>query len=70
MGVLDVCLLLFIPYPGLYNKTHIQSVYKAIKRIYIYICVYIIIFHFLLGNFTVDVVKVFACNIVVIEFEL
>ena len=31
MGVLDVWLLLHIPYPGLYNKTHIQSVYNAIR---------------------------------------
>ena len=32
MGVLDVSLLLYIPYPGLYNKTHIQSVYNVIRR--------------------------------------
>ena len=30
--MLDVWLLLCIPYPGLYNKTHIQSIYRAIKR--------------------------------------
>ena len=32
MGVLDVWLLSYIPYPGLYDKTHIQSVYNVIRR--------------------------------------
>ena len=32
MGVLNILLLLYIPYPGLYNKTHMQSVYNAIRR--------------------------------------
>ena len=32
MGVLDVWLLLYIPYPGLYNKTPIQSVYNQFKE--------------------------------------
>ena len=32
MGVLDGWLLLNIPNPGLYFKTHIQSVYNAIRR--------------------------------------
>ena len=32
MGVLDVWLLFFVPYPGLYNKTHLQSVYNEIRR--------------------------------------
>ena len=32
MGVLDMWLLLYIPFPGLYIKTHMQSVYNAIKR--------------------------------------
>ena len=32
MGVLDVWLLLYIPVPGLDNKTHIQDVYNAIRR--------------------------------------
>ena len=32
MGVLDVWLLLYIPYPGLYNKTHIQNIYNAMRR--------------------------------------
>ena len=32
MEVVDVWLLLYIPYPGLYNKTHIQSVSNAIRR--------------------------------------
>ena len=32
MGVLDIYLLLYISYPGLYNKTHIQSVYSVIRR--------------------------------------
>ena len=32
MGVLDVWPLLYILYPGLYNKTHIQSVYNAVRR--------------------------------------
>ena len=30
--MLDVWLLLYILYPGLYNKTQIQSVYNAIRR--------------------------------------
>ena len=32
MGALDVWLLLYIPYPGLYNETHIQSVHRVSKR--------------------------------------
>ena len=32
MGVLDVWLLLYIPYPGLYNKIHIKIEYNAIRR--------------------------------------
>ena len=32
MGVLDVWLLLYVPYPGLYNKTHIQNVYNGIRK--------------------------------------
>ena len=32
MGVLDVWLLLYTPYPGLYNKTLIKSVYNAIRQ--------------------------------------
>ena len=32
MGVLDVWLFLYSPYPGLYNKTHMQTVYNAIRR--------------------------------------
>ena len=31
MGVLDVWLLLYIPSLGLYDKTHIQSVYNTIR---------------------------------------
>ena len=30
--MLDVWLLLYIPYPGLYNKTHIHCVYNVIRR--------------------------------------
>ena len=32
MGVLNVWLLLYIAYSGLYDKSHIQSVYKVISR--------------------------------------
>ena len=32
MGVLDVWLFLYILYSDLYNKTHTQSVYSAIRR--------------------------------------
>ena len=32
MGVFDVWLLLYIPYPGLYDKIHVQSVNNAIRR--------------------------------------
>ena len=32
MGVLDVWISLYIPHPGLHNKTHIQGLYKAIKK--------------------------------------
>ena len=32
MRVLGVWLLVYILYPGLYNKTHIQSIYNEIKR--------------------------------------
>ena len=32
MGMLDLWLLLYILYPGLYNKAHIQDVYSAIRR--------------------------------------
>ena len=32
MGVFDVWLLLYIPYPGLYNETHIRSIYSAIRK--------------------------------------
>ena len=47
MGVLDVCLLLYILYQNLYNKTHMQSVYNAIY-IYIYIYIYILLLLLLL----------------------
>ena len=43
MRVLNVWLLLYIPFPGLYNKTYIQSVVFFQLHyiyIYIYICIY------------------------------
>ena len=43
MGVLDVWLLLYILYPGLYNKTNIQSVYLSLS-LYLSIYIYIYIF--------------------------
>ena len=32
MGVLDVCLLLYFPFSGLYNKIHIHGVYYVTGR--------------------------------------
>ena len=32
MVVFDVWLLLYISYPGLFNKTDIQDIYNAIRR--------------------------------------
>ena len=48
MGVFDVWLLLYIPYPGLYYKTHIQNVYNAIPGLgfllIVCVCIYIYIY--------------------------